>query len=98
MQTKTDIQSTATVQAVSSGALLGFFAVYAGRDKARGHTCIVRARDKAHALRGARSNGIVLARSAYAVPLTVQAYAAILRGCGITVSGVPEQMELMQCA
>jgi hypothetical protein len=32
------------------------------------------------------------------VPLTVQAYAAILRGCGITVSGVPEQMELMQCA
>jgi hypothetical protein len=60
MQTKTDIQSTATAQAVS--------------------------------------NGIVLARSAYAVPLTVQAYAAILRGCGITVCGVPEQLELMQCA
>lgn len=94
---KSDNEGQLAHSSLKSGALLGFFAVYSGCDKARGHTCIVRARDKAHALRGARSNGIVLTRAAYAVPLTMQAYAAILRGCGLKVSGVPEQMEMMQC-
>lgn len=77
---------------------LTFFAVYSGREKARGHACIARARDKAHALRCARSNGIQITRAARAEPLTVQQYAAILRGAGLKVSGVPEQMQLMEAA
>jgi hypothetical protein len=72
-----------------------FFAVYSGRDNARGHACIARAKDKAEALRAARSNGIQITRAAYAVALTVQQYAALLRGAGLQVAGVPEQMELL---
>jgi len=72
------------------------FAVYSGLPKVRGHTCIARAKDPAHALRAARSNGIQLARTARAEALTVQDYADILRGCGhgLKVSGVPQQMRL----
>lgn len=80
------------------GSALGFFAVYTGRDRVRGHSCIARARDKSHALKVARSNGIMLSRAAYALPLTVQEYADILRSCGLKVSGVPQQMEMMKCA
>lgn len=76
-------------------APLQFFAVYSGAPKTRGHCCIARARDKAHALHAARSNGITLTRAAYAEPLSVQRYAEILRACGLKVSGVPEQLELM---
>lgn len=74
---------------------LNFYAVYSGAPKTHGHACIARAADKTGALKAARSNGIVLSRSAYAEQLTVQRYADILRGCGMKVSGVPEQMELM---
>lgn len=74
---------------------LQFFAVYSGEQKSRGHACIARARDKAHAVRAARSNGITVTRAAYAVALTVQAYADLLRGAGLKVSGVPEQLQLM---
>jgi len=77
---------------------LTFFAVYSGDPKSRGHACIARARDAAHAVRAARSNGITLTRSAYARALTVQEYADILRGCGFKVSGVPEQMQLLTSA
>jgi hypothetical protein len=76
--------------------LLQFFAVYSGIPNTRGHCCVARARDKAHALKVARSNGITLARQAYAQPLTVQAYADILRACGLKVGGVPEQLTMME--
>ena len=86
-----------TSKGIGSSALLGFFAVYHGKDKSRGHACIARARDKAHALRAARSNGIQITRAAYAVPLTVQQYAGLLRGADLKVGGIPEQMEMMVC-
>jgi hypothetical protein len=72
-----------------------YFAVYSGREHSRGHTCIVRANNKSHALRAARSNGIPLAKGASAYPLTVQAYAGMLRHAGFGVSGIPEQTQLM---
>jgi len=73
---------------------VNLFAVFSGRPGVKGHSCIARANDAAHALRAARSNGIQLAHTAYAQPLTVQEYADILRGSGIKVSGVPQQMKL----
>jgi len=76
--------------------VIAFFAVYSGREKSRGHACIARAKDKTEALRAARSNGITMTRTAYAEPLTVQQYAAILRAAGLKVSGVPEQMQMME--
>jgi len=79
---------------MNSAPSLSFYAVYAGRGRP-GHACIARARDAAHALRAARSNGIVLTRAAWAEALTVQQYAKILRTCGLKVAGVPEQMEMM---
>ena len=94
MNTPTDTRR----DSVESTALFGYFAVFAGRDRVRGHSCIARARDKTHALKVARSNGIMLTRAAYAQPLSVQEYAAILRACGLKVSGVPEQLEMMSCA
>ena len=76
-----------------------YFAVYSGHEKARGgHVCIARAADKVCAVKAARSSGLSLLARAYAMPLTVQQYAEILRGCGLKVSGVPEQMQLMECA
>ena len=71
-----------------------WFAVYSGRGRP-GHACVVVASDKVSALKTARSNGIVLERAAWAEPLTIQRYADMLRGCGIKVSGVPEQLALM---
>jgi len=73
-----------------------FFAVYSGRDKARGHACVARAKDKAEALKAARSNGVMITRAAYAVALTVQQYAEILLGCSLKVDGVPEQMQFLR--
>jgi len=76
---------------------LQFFAVYSGAPKSRGHLCIARAKDKSAALAAARSNGLILTRSAYAHPLTVQQYADHLRSAGVKVSGVPEQLTMMEC-
>lgn len=75
---------------------LQLFAVYSGHPASRGHACIARAEDKAKAVRAARSNGIQITRAAYARPLSVQEYAGILRACGLKVSGVPEQLQLME--
>lgn len=74
-----------------------YFAIYTGQPRARGHACIARAQNAAHALRAARSNGITLARTAHARALTVQEYADMLRAAGLTVTGVPEQLQLMAC-
>ncbi len=78
--------------------MISFFAVYSGLPKARGHACIARAADPTGALKAARSNGIAISRSAYARRVTIQEYADILRGCGLTVSGVPDQMQLMEAS
>lgn len=88
-------RENSTATGIPSSARLGFFAVFSGREKQRGHACIARAIDKAGAIRAARSNGIQVTRTAYAEPLTVQQYAGILRGAGLKVGGIPEQMEMM---
>ena len=76
---------------------LGFFTVYSNLPKSRSHLCIARARSKSDAVKTARSQGFQLGRGAYARALSVQEYAAILRGAGLKVSGIPEQLQLMEC-
>lgn len=73
-----------------------FFAVYSGVAGVCGHLCVARADDCRRALRAARAQGLTLARGAYAEPLSVQAYADMLRSAGLKVCGVPEQLQLME--